>query len=125
VKIIASGTGVIPGDRLQGIPKLQITASAQYDFSLAGRDGFFRLDYSRQSSKIAFDRTVGPWYSGRTPTQNFVDINTSLDIDDHLTASAFVQNLTNEQGFSNPTYYLGTGVRPRPRTVGIKLAAKY
>lgn len=125
VKIIASGTGVLAGDRLQGIPKLQITASAQYDFTVAGRDGSFRLDYSRQSPKIAYDRTVGPWYAGRTPTQNFLDINTSVDLSDHLTASAFVQNLTNEQGYSNATYYLGTGVRPRPRTVGIKLAAEY
>jgi outer membrane receptor protein involved in Fe transport len=124
-KIIASGTGLVAGDRLQLIPRIQITASAQYDYLLAGRKSFFRLDYSHQSSKISFDRTVGPWYYGASAPQNILDATNSIDLGKNLTASVFVQNLLNEQGFSNPYAFIGNGVRPQPRTVGIKLAVQY
>jgi outer membrane receptor protein involved in Fe transport len=54
-----------------------------------------------------------------------LNLNTTLFWRDDLQVGFFAQNLTNEQGFTNPLNYLANGVRPRPRTYGVNFSASF
>ena len=80
-----------------------------------------RLDYSQTARQSSRDRSIGDFYFGYSNVIHLLDFDSSLDLNDQTQIGFFVQNLTNEQGFSNPYDYIAAGVRPRPRTYGIRL----
>lgn len=120
--INATATDYAVGDPLDLVPRYQFTTSGERDFSWRGKPGFVRLDYNQQGPETSRNRSIGPWYNGESDIIHTLNFNSSLFWSDDLQLGFFAQNLLNEQGFANPFSYIGTGVRPRPRTYGVRFS---
>lgn len=107
------------------VPRFQFTVSAERDFSLIGRPGFTRLDYSETGRETYRARSIGPWYSYQSDVIHLLSLHTSLNWTDHLRFGIFADNLLNDQSFANPYANILDGVRPRPRTVGLEFSVTY
>ncbi|MEZ5713400.1 MAG: TonB-dependent receptor [Sphingobium sp.] len=111
------------GTKLPGSADYQITAGLQYDFALAGYDGFIRGDYSYQSefkSKIA-----EPDDALKAGGYGMLNMSAGMTFND-FSVNVFVKNLTNQdditwlQSANYPSYY-----RLRPRTAGFNVAYRF
>ena len=120
--INATATDYAVGDPLDLVPRYQFTTSGERDFTWLGKAGFVRLDYNQQGPETSRNRSIGPWYNGESDIIHTLNFNSSLSWSDDLQLGFFAQNLLNEQGFANPFSYIGTGVRPRPRTYGVRFS---
>jgi outer membrane receptor protein involved in Fe transport len=120
--INAESTNYAVGDPLDLVPRYQITASAQYDYSWRAKAGYARVDYSQQGPETSRNRSIGPWYYGESDVIHTLNFNTGLTWSENLQVGFFAQNLLNETGFANPYNYIYAGVRPRPRTFGVNFS---
>jgi outer membrane receptor protein involved in Fe transport len=123
--IRAQASNYQSGDPLDEVPRYQVSTSARYDFVVGGKSAFLRLDYSQQGPETSRNRSIGDFYYGESDIIHMLNLNTTLFWRDDLQVGFFAQNLTNEQGFTNPLNYLANGVRPRPRTYGVNFSASF
>jgi outer membrane receptor protein involved in Fe transport len=108
------------GDPVDYVPNYQITASAQRDFTWAGKPGFVRADYSQQGRMSYRFRSIGPWAYGQSDVIRLVNLKAHLAWNDKLGLALFGENLLNDRGFITPFSNTATGRRLRPRTVGLE-----
>jgi outer membrane receptor protein involved in Fe transport len=111
------------GDGLDLVPKHTLTVWAERDFTVNGKKGFVRLDYSQQGRETYRNRSIWEGYFGETKNINMLNCNTSLQWTDRLSFSVFAQNLLNDQNFNSPTYIEQAG-KPRPRTYGLEFSMR-
>ncbi len=123
------GTGAANGDRVQQVPRVTISASAQYNWSLAdGVSAFVRADYQHQSD--SFTTFSSDPARVRAP---FSVANLRLGFEkDSWHAAIFANNITNEHiNYSDVTSLAAEMPgRPRyatnrPRTIGLQLGYSF
>lgn len=89
-----------PGDPL-GVPEWKVAFGLQYDFFLAGREGFVRADYQYASSYwsgVTFGSAgYSPDVNGQREATNFVSMRAGIDLTESVQAQFFVENLFNSQ----------------------------
>ena len=106
------------GDQLDYVPKYTITASAQRNVQVSGKNAFLRLDYSRQGRETYRNRSTGDWYFSESDIINMLNINATLDWSQQLSLSLFGSNVLNDRGFLDPDAIEHVAARSRPRTLG-------
>ena len=119
------------GDDLPGSSDFNISIGTQYDFTLADRSSFVRVDYSYISEY--FSTIQGPQSPNiSTPSGGFGQIHLKAGMDfDPVSVDIFVNNLTNDDGITwveNVAVTTGadsTGYRIRPRTIGLNLRYEF
>jgi iron complex outermembrane recepter protein len=134
-------TGIVlypKGSRLAFSPQYSASAFSSYAFPLsANLDGQLRISADYRSKEILRALAGGgqttyctvtgvnlnAYCESGTPV--FVNADFALTLDSNKTVSLYVRNLTNWSGLTDPSYSATTPFRPRPRTVGIQLEAKY
>ena len=117
------------GDNLPGSADFNASLDIQYDFALAGYDGFIRVDYAYISE---YFNSVKEGESGSLAAGGFGQFNMKSGINfDQIDLDVFVNNLTNNDGVTwvetvNVTLGAGNNAyRIRPRTVGLNLSYKF
>ena len=124
VKVDPNSTSNVRGDRLDFVPDYTLAVSAEYRFDWASElPGFVRLDYSQIGKASLTDRSLGLI---RVPTATLNLLNARLGLQHgRWEAELFGENLLSENGLQDPLAALGLGVRPRPRTIGVKLRTSF
>ncbi len=118
---VADSTYIV-GDRIDFVPDYSFTASAIYDFIVADKSGFFRLDYNQRGSTLWTYRALGPHFIGKTPVNNMLNFNISMNLTDRVRFGVFGKNMLNDREYIAPTYLTGFAARNRPRTVGVEVS---
>ncbi|MDR3513861.1 MAG: TonB-dependent receptor [Caulobacteraceae bacterium] len=121
-----SGVGGKSGDRLPGIPQWTVQGALQYDFNLAGHDGFARTDARYVSGYL----NRFPGASGGAQAAGdyaVVDLRVGLNLTSQIRAEAFANNLFDAHQLILVDTELSDGreVIGRPRTVGLSLHYDY
>ncbi len=112
-------------DRLPGSPKLNANLAAQYDFDVAGRKAFVRVD-SFYTGKFYGDFLRSPG----TLAGDYVKVDARVGASiNKLSVELFVRNLTDENAFTwrgiSPVPNVFAGYQLRPRTVGVQLGYSF
>ena len=115
------------GDRLNRSPEATINGSVDYAFSIAGREA--NLSGSLTYTSPQEDRTVsgGVRLVSRGQDQLIGGARFGIDATDHVRATLFVDNITNQNHFIVGAAAIGTPdfeARVRPRTFGVQLEYK-
>lgn len=122
-----TGVGGRKGDRLPGIPRWSVQGGLQYDFSVAARDGFARIDGRYISDYL--NRFPGATDGTPSPSGNFVvfDARIGTDITKGLQAEIFANNLFDRKQLLIVDTELPDQrqVLGRPRTIGATLRYKF
>jgi len=113
------GADYAVGDNLDLVPKYTFTGSVQRNFIVSGHEGLVRLDYSQKGKETYRLRAVGPWYFSESDVNHTLNLNASLNCNKNLRIGAFIQNLTDDRGYIDPTTIQANGSRLRPRTYGL------
>ncbi len=114
------------GDPLDLVPDYTFNVSGTYELDWSdGASGFLRVDYSQIGKSATTNRT-----SGLIEPRGESDIMNLLSARAHAEWSGwsfeiFGENLLNESGNSNAWDSVGQNVRPRPRTVGLRLGKSF
>lgn len=125
VRINAAATTHVVGDRLDLVPKYGVTLSASYHFTIRQRPAFVRLDYDRQGRSVLRNRSKGGHYHGSSDVIDMLGLQTEWQWCDKFSVGLFVKNLLNDRGYVDAFALIARASRPRPRTVGIKLAMEF
>lgn len=127
----AEGSAYAVGDTIDLVPRYQFTLTGQHDFSWLGKPGLVRLDYSQQGPESYRNRYINgpggpsPWFHSESDIIRLLGFHASLHLNDDLRVGFFAQNLLNDQGFTSPYWYIGQGIRSRPRTFGIEFSTNF
>lgn len=125
VEIKSTNSSYAEGDRLDLFPKYRFSAAVRKDFTVGGRDGSTRLDYSEQGRMSFRNRRSGPWYFSESDVINTLNFNTSLQWSDYLSFGIFAQNLLNDRGYLDPFSIEQTAARSRPRSYGVQFGVTF
>ncbi len=148
---VKDGTGAVlggirDGNRLPSVPKLSFTASFTYNFSLAGRESYFTASaqhvgsrFTQPSDQEKNPRTfthglafLGAPASAATtlnlelPSYNTVNLSTGMDFEKGLSATFYINNVTDEKALLSfdrergGRARLGFATNP-PRTIGVTI----
>jgi iron complex outermembrane recepter protein len=148
---VRDGTGAVlggirEGNRLPSVPKLSVTASFTYNFSLAGRESYFTASaqhvgsrFTQPSDQENNPRTFrhnlpfqgAPASAATTlnlelPSYNQVNLSTGMDFERGLSASLYVNNVTDEKALLSFDRERGGRARlgfatNQPRTFGVTI----
>lgn len=110
------------GDPLDLVPRYQVTASGERDFSWGGRVSFVRLQYSQTAPESFRDRSLGDFYYGRSDYIHLLNLRMGVQWNAELRCEAFAQNALNDRGFTGPFVIEDNSSREQPRTFGIEFA---
>ncbi len=138
--------GIRDGNRLPSVPKLQLTASFTYNFSLAGRESYITASvqhvgsrFTQPSDQENNPRTfvanlpfLGAPASAATtvnlelPSYNVVNLSTGMDFERGLSAVLYVNNVTDEKALLSFDRERGGRARlgfatNQPRTIGVTI----
>ncbi len=138
--------GIRDGNRLPSVPKLQFTASATYNFSLAGRQSYVTASvqhvgsrFTQPSDQENNPRTfthnlpfLGAPASAATtldlelPKYNVVNLSAGMDFGRGLSAVVYVNNVTDEKALLSFDRERGGRARlgfatNQPRTIGVTI----
>src|SRR6185312_14652216 len=122
VKIDVLSSAYNVGDPLDIVPRYQLTASGERDFTWYGRAAFTRLEYSQIAREPFRNRSIGPWYYSQSDYIYMLNFNASIQWTADARIGAFVQNLLNNRGFTGPFVIETNATRERPRTFGVELS---
>jgi iron complex outermembrane receptor protein len=148
---VRDGTGAVlggirEGNRLPSVPKLAFTASVTYNFSLAGRDSYITASAQHVGSRFTqpsdqennprrFAHNLpflgAPANAATTlnlelPKYNLVNLSAGMEFDRGLSASVYVNNLTDEKALLSFDRERGGRARlgfatNQPRTIGVTI----
>jgi outer membrane receptor protein involved in Fe transport len=124
-KITAIKSTYDVGDPLDFFPKYQIDTSVEHTFDVAGREGFWRIDYDLRGRETYRNRTYGSYYFSESSVLHMLKFNATLNWTPDLSFSLFGDNLLNDRGYVDPFSIQGLESRSRPRTFGVSLKAKF
>lgn len=138
--------GIRDGNRLPSVPKLQFTASATYNFSLAGRQSYataslqhvgsrFTQPSDQENNPRTFTHNLpflgAPASASTTldlelPKYNVVNLSAGMDFGRGLSAVVYVNNVTDEKALLSFDRERGGRARlgfatNQPRTVGVTI----
>jgi len=120
----ATTNGVVSGYRLPGSPELQGSLYGEAQFPILDYQGFVRLSGQYVGSAYTDFNSQGLEFGGYTVG----NLRAGLKFP-HLDVTAFVDNFTNSSALSSAQdvtqFYVPTGYRIRPRTVGLTLRASF
>ena len=144
-----SGTvlgGIREGNRLPSVPKVSVTASFTYNFSLAGRESYFTTSvqhvgtrFTQPSDQENNPRTFvhnlpfqgAPANSATTanlelPKYNVVNLSTGMEFERGFSAILYVNNVTDEKALLSFDRERGGRARlgyatNQPRTIGVTI----
>ena len=119
------------GARLPGVSRHTINAGADYDLPLAGSSFVnFHVDGAYKSDQSGNIDVTSPFY-WTIPAAFMANARVTYGLSEHLSADVFVNNVTNDVGYSGgtgtqsaPTLFSGRYVA-RPRTYGIGVHYKF
>ena len=126
------------GSRLPYSPEYSASVFSSYAFPLVGSlDGQLKVSADYRSKETL--RALGGGGQTTYCTVTGADLNAycesgapvylnadfAVSINSNLSVSLYGRNLTNWSGLTDPSYSATTPFRPRPRTVGLQLEAKY
>jgi iron complex outermembrane receptor protein len=142
--------GIRDGNRLPSVPKLQLTASVTYNFSLAGRESYVSASvqhvgsrYTQPSDQEDNPRTfvanlpfLGAPASAATtlnlelPSYSLVNLNLGMEFERKLSAIFYINNLTDEKALLSFDRERGGRARlgyatNQPRTIGVTLRKSF
>jgi iron complex outermembrane receptor protein len=148
---VVDGTGAVlggirDGNRLPSVPKLQLTASLTYNFTLAGRDSYVTATAQHVGSRFTqpSDQENNPrTFTHRLPFQgapataattldlelpkyNLLNLSAGMDFKGGLSAVVYVNNLTDEKALLSFDRERGGRARlgfatNQPRTIGVTI----
>ncbi len=148
---VKDGTGAVlggirDGNRLPSVPKIQVTASFTYNFSLAGRESYVTASAQHVGSRFTqpSDQENNPrTFTHRLPFQGApataattlnlelpsysqINLSTGMDFERGLSAVLYVNNLTDEKALLSFDRERGGRARlgfatNQPRTIGVTL----
>jgi iron complex outermembrane receptor protein len=148
---VVDGTGAVlggirDGNRLPSVPKLQVTASLTYNFSIVGRESYFTASvqhvgarFTQPSEQENNPRTFvhGLPFQGapataattldlQLPSYNLVNLSMGMDFARGFSAVVYVNNATDEKALLSFDRERGGRARlgfatNQPRTVGVTL----
>lgn len=110
------------GDPLDLVPRYQVTASGERDFSWDGRASFVRVLYSQTAPESFRDRSLGDFYYGRSDYIHLLNFRAGVQWNPALRCEAFVQNLLNDRGYTGPFVVENNSPREQPRTFGLEFS---
>lgn len=118
-----------PGTRLPITPKFKGSATARYEFDLAGGKAHLQSGVSHQGSASSDIRVANAAIIGRLRAFTTVDLSAGIDWD-RYSAELFAVNLFDERGdlsrFVNCGQCLRTNIVPtQPLTFGLRLGGKF
>lgn len=125
------GTAAEDGDQLLNTPEWKLTASAEYDFRIGGRDGFFQIDYQYFDNSWSTFNQNDPEILVESepylPRDEFQIVNARMGVFiEDVQLILFVNNLFDEHANLGDARSIGLEFpgRPRlltnrPRTVGL------
>jgi iron complex outermembrane receptor protein len=119
-----TGSGGRKGDRLPGVPRYNLLASAEYRTDLGGTDVFARADLSYVGD---YFRRFAKTPAGRSGDYALLDLRGGVDLG-RFNAELFVSNLTNKRAilFTDIEDPTDSGkIFARPRTIGARLRFTY
>jgi iron complex outermembrane receptor protein len=148
---VKDGTGAVlggirEGNRLPSVPKLSFTASFTYYFSLAGRDSYitasaqhvgsrFTQPSDQENNPRTFTHNLpflgAPANAATTlnlelPKYNLVNLSTGMDFERGLSATLYINNVTDEKALLSFDRERGGRARlgfatNQPRTIGVTI----
>jgi iron complex outermembrane recepter protein len=146
---VKDGTGAVlggirEGNRLPSVPKLSVTASFTYNFSLAGRESYFTASAQHVGSRftqpsdqennprtfthrlpfLGAPATAATTLNLELPSYNQVNLSAGMDFERGLSASLYVNNVTDEKALLSFDRERGGRARlgfatNQPRTFGV------
>jgi len=123
-KLAPGTTSNAVGDRLDYVPEYSVTASGEYRFDWGSNlPGFFRVDYSEIGPATFTDRSLGI-IEYETDTSHLLGARLGLE-HGPWSFQLFGQNLLGDDAQEAPQGALGINVRPRPRTVGVRIGLQF
>jgi iron complex outermembrane recepter protein len=148
---VKDGTGAVlggirEGNRLPSVPKLSVTASFTYNFSLAGRESYFTASAQHVGSRftqpsdqennprtfthrlpfLGAPATAATTLNLELPSYNQVNLSAGMDFERGLSASLYVNNVTDEKALLSFDRERGGRARlgfatNQPRTFGVTI----
>jgi len=124
VRINVLGSAYDVGDPLDLVPRYQVTASAERDFSWHTRSTFARIDYTQRARETFRNRSIGPWYYSQSNYMYLLGFRAGIDWTRSLEMGFFVQNLLNDRGYTGADTVEDFAALQQPRTFGVSFAVK-
>lgn len=120
VKINVLRSDYAVGDPLDMMPRYQINASVERDFSWDERESLARIEYSQTAPDTFRNRSIGPWFYGQSDHIYMLNFDASVQWSQELRCGMFVQNLLNDRGYTGPFGIEENSAREQPRTFGLE-----
>lgn len=122
---LSATISLLPGDKLDYVPRYQATASIQHDVTWNGRAIFTRVDYNLEGPSTLIVRNGGPWYRSESDVINMLNASAGIQWNDNLSMGLFAQNLIDVRGYTEPDVIEMAANRARPRTFGFNFGVKF
>jgi iron complex outermembrane receptor protein len=142
--------GIRDGNRLPSVPKVQLTASATYNFHLAGRESYVTASWQHVGSRFTqpsdqednprtfvhglpfqgAPATAATTVDLELPKYNLVNLSWGMDFERGFSAIVYVNNLTDEKALLSFDRERGGRARlgfatNQPRTIGVTLRKSF
>ncbi len=118
VELSVTNPTLFIGDRINFTAKYSFTASVNYDFTVADKPGFVRVDYNQRGKTVFALRSLGIFDS--SGVDNILNFNFNVDLNEKVSLGIFAKNLLNDRDLIAPSSVTGFAARNRPRTVGVQ-----
>ena len=90
------------GDPVDLVPRYQVSASAEREFSWGGRPGFARVDYSQIARETYRNLSIGPWFYSQSDYIHTLNFSSRIQWNDTVGFGVFAKNLLNDRGYTTP-----------------------
>lgn len=107
------------GDPVDLIPRYQVTASLEREFTWDGDQGFARVEYSQRAPSTFRNRSFGVWFYSESDYIYLLTFSTGIQLNPTLKVGVFARNLLNERGYTEPIVIENDAPREQPRTFGV------
>lgn len=124
VSITALDTGYAVGEQVPLVTKYSFSGSLEREFEWHGRGGYVDLTYS-EISPVQYRATGYIVPIAQSDVMRFLNFNSAVHLNDHLSVGVFARNLLNDRGNLDPFWIYGQGSRPEPRNFGVDFRVRF